>query len=93
MYNNILIEYLFLVNIIESEIICNNKLFYNLKGISNEILKNELIYCENEIKNFIQFYSNFNLNLEYNTDLNLYFKNYDLNKNLFLNKTNFLFNN
>ena len=66
MFNNILIEYLFLINLIKSEIILNNKLFYNLEGISNELLVTELSYCENQIKDFIQFYTNFDLDYNYN---------------------------
>ena len=74
MFNNILIEYLFLINLIKSEIILNNKLFYNLEGISNELLVTELSYCENQIKDFIQFYTNFDLDYNYNKKFNLYKK-------------------
>jgi hypothetical protein len=94
MYNNILIEYLFLINIIKSEVILNEKLFYNLKGISNEILINELNFCENEIIDFINYYNNFGNNTEYYKYFDLYFKNYKSEPSQILsNNLNFLFNN
>jgi hypothetical protein len=93
MYNNILIEYLFLINLIKSEIILNNKLFYSLEGISNEILITELNYCENNIINFIKFYTNFNLNFEYNQQFDLYFNNKNIKKKNIYQEQNFLFNN
>src|SRR6218665_1762839 len=93
MYNNILIEYLFLINLINSEIAIDYKLSSNLKGISNEILIAELTYCENEIKNFIQYYTTFNIENNYNKHFELYFKKQNLEiKNYFL-KNDFLFNN
>jgi hypothetical protein len=92
MYKNILIEYLFLINLIKSEIILDNKLFYNLEGIYNEILIKELNYCENEIINFINFYTNFNLDFEYNQNFDLYFKNQNIEKKTLKNQC-FLFNN
>jgi len=93
MYNNILIEYLFLINLIESEIILNNKLFYSIEGISNQTLITELNYCENEIINFIKFYTKFNLNFEYNQQFDLYFKTQNINKRNIYKNQNFLFNN
>lgn len=94
MYNYVLIEYLFLINLINSEIILNEKLFQNNQGICKEILINELNYCENEIKNFIHYYDIFNSNLQYNKHFDLFFNLNEKQFNFFLNiKKNFLFNN
>jgi hypothetical protein len=78
MYNNILIQYLFLVNFIISE----NSFSGNFGGISENILIEEFIKCEDQIKFLINHYESFNLNLNYNEKFDTYIVNsYKENKN------------
>jgi hypothetical protein len=76
MYNNLIIEYLFLSNIIQSNIIEDYSILFNNKGIIlTNLINKELYFCEKELISFIYFYSFFVKNeIYYNNNFDFYYE-------------------